>query len=698
MPGMKKMPTVYIADLRHTAGGIANFCMPLGIGYMKAVMDIKLPDIDSQTFAYPDLLLEAMKSNPPDVLFLTNYVWNEALSRHFSSLAKRINRNTLVVAGGPNIPVEDKRQIEFFKSWKNIDAYALGEGDFLATEIVSLFLDANKSIPKLTSEGIPSCVHMFEGETLLQPVWDRESKLGDIPSPWLNGTQNHFFDGKLIPLIETNRGCPFKCSFCVQGEDYYKRVSHFEEDQVKEELNYIVRRIKNVCPNIGSLTIADPNFGMYKRDLDTATHIGTLQESYGWPSFIDCSTGKNAPELIIKSIEKTNGALSMLHAVQSLDVDVLKNIKRSNIKVDTYAKVTEHLKVKGIRTFSQTILGLPGETLESHLSGLSKLVDEGIDSLQNFQLMLLKGSEIESYHSRNNFKFQTKFRLSPSCFGKYDGEHVFDVEEIVVATDTLSFCDYLYARKYHLVLMIYWSQDWFNHLFPFAQNLGIKKSTLIGSIFNLMDSGKGAAHKAMRDFEDETKGELFPTAEECFKYYSEDNRFDKLVSSEIGDNLLNKYRAIASFLIWPEVCNLAKKAISRLVLANRSCGLETELELFIEDLFKYIELKHANGQSLSEITLPVSSKFKYDIPKWINDEHPINPAPYKLKKEETFLFKLPINRAREIGDAINTWSTEIRGLTKAARYLKVTSQERQCLEVSAVSRVEKSENFAAVRQ
>jgi radical SAM superfamily enzyme YgiQ (UPF0313 family) len=692
MNDIKKMPKVYIADLRHTAAGIANYCMPLGIGYMKAVMDIKLPDIDSQTFVYPDLLLEAMKSNPPDVLFLSNYVWNEALSRHFSSLAKRINRNTLVVAGGPNIPVEDKRQIEFFKSWKNIDAYALGEGDFLVTEIVSLFLDANKSIQKLTSKGIPSCVHMFEGEILLQPVWDRELKLGDIPSPWLNGTQDHFFDGKLIPLIETNRGCPFKCSFCVQGEEYYKRISHFEEDQVKEELSYIVRRIKNVCPNMGSLTIADPNFGMYKRDLDIATHIGTLQESYGWPSYMDCSTGKNAPELIIKCIEKTNGALSMSRAVQSLDVDVLKNIKRSNIKLDTYAKVSEHLKVKGIPTSSQTILGLPGETLESHLSGLSELLNEGIDRLQNFQLMLLKGSEIESYHSRKNFKFQTKFRLSPSSFGKYDGEQIFDVEEIVVATDTLSFSDYLYARKYHLVLIVYWSQNWFNHLFYFAQNLGIKKSTLIEEIFNLMGSGKGTVHKIMQDFEDETKGELFSTAEECFKYYSENNRFEKLVSGEIGENLLNKYRAIASFLIWPEVCNLAKKAISRLVLANRFCGLETEFELFIEDLFKYIELKHASGQSVSEITLPASFRFKYDIPKWINDGHSINPAPYKFKKEETFLFKLPINRAKEIGDAINTWSTEIRGLAKAARYLKVTSQERECLKDS---RVGKSENFTS---
>jgi radical SAM superfamily enzyme YgiQ (UPF0313 family) len=68
-------------------------------------------------------------------------------------------------------------------------------------------------------------------------------------------------------MIETNRGCPFKCTFCVQGSDYYDRVAQFPADQVIEELTYIARRIKKVCPSIGSLAIADANFAMFKRDL-----------------------------------------------------------------------------------------------------------------------------------------------------------------------------------------------------------------------------------------------------------------------------------------------------------------------------------------------------------------------------------------------------------------------------------------------
>ena len=57
---------VYLADLRHNFSGLlANDCMPLGVAYMKAVMDRDLPDVQSRLFAYPDRLWEAIQADPP---------------------------------------------------------------------------------------------------------------------------------------------------------------------------------------------------------------------------------------------------------------------------------------------------------------------------------------------------------------------------------------------------------------------------------------------------------------------------------------------------------------------------------------------------------------------------------------------------------------------------------------------------------
>ena len=77
---------VYMADLRHNFGrGLSTDCMPLAVGYMKAVMDRDLPDVQSRIFAYPDRLSEAIINHKPDVVMVGNYVWNEAIGLHFAS-------------------------------------------------------------------------------------------------------------------------------------------------------------------------------------------------------------------------------------------------------------------------------------------------------------------------------------------------------------------------------------------------------------------------------------------------------------------------------------------------------------------------------------------------------------------------------------------------------------------------------------
>ena len=116
--------TVYLADLRHNFGGVLSTdCMPLGIGFMKAVMDHELPadEVESRLFAYPDALLKAMEEAPPDVLMVSNYVWNEALSHAFVRRAKRANPKVLTVMGGPNIAVEPERQVAYFEGHPELD-------------------------------------------------------------------------------------------------------------------------------------------------------------------------------------------------------------------------------------------------------------------------------------------------------------------------------------------------------------------------------------------------------------------------------------------------------------------------------------------------------------------------------------------------------------------------------------------------
>ena len=190
---------VYLAELRYYYSGFMDVdCMPLGVSYLKAVMDRDLPEVRSRLFAYPGRLWEAMKSDPPDVLMVSNYCWNENLSFHFGRLAKKINPNALVVMGGPNVPIEKERQHAYFKAHNEIDVYVLGEGDFLGAEVVRHFLDAGKSVSKMGEREIPSSIYRRpDGEIVITPMWPRHREVDDIPSPYLSGSMDEFFDGKL---------------------------------------------------------------------------------------------------------------------------------------------------------------------------------------------------------------------------------------------------------------------------------------------------------------------------------------------------------------------------------------------------------------------------------------------------------------------------------------------------------------------
>ncbi|MBI4717864.1 MAG: radical SAM protein [Planctomycetes bacterium] len=679
------MTTVYLADLRHNYGGVlATDCMPIGVGYMKAVMDRDLPDARSRLFAYPDRLMAAMKENPPDVLMVSNYVWNEAISLFFARLGKRLNPEMLVVMGGPNIPVEPERQVEFVAKRPEVDLYIVGEADFIATQAVRLFLEAGRSVRQLGAAEIPSSVYRRPNAELYRTeTWERRRNVDDIPSPWLTGIMDEFFDGKLAPMIETNRGCPFRCTFCVQGTGFYNKINDFGMERLKDEIDYIGRRIQERSPTMGTLRIADANYGMYERDVDISAWIGEAQKKYGWPTFIDATTGKNRPERIIQSMEKVNGALVLYQAVQSLDEGVLRNIKRSNIKLAAYEQIQVHVRGRGLKSNSDLILGLPGESYRSHVDAVFKLVDAGTNQMHCFQAMMLKGSEMEMVESRTQFQFDTRFRVLPKNFGVYDDEKVFDIEEIIVGTDTLSFDDYLEARKLHMTFSVFWNDGWFGDVVDFLVSCGVKRSEWLWAMLQAMQEDRGRVRAFLDSFVEETRNELFPTREACTEFYAQPENFPRLLAGEIGDNLMYRYRAIASFPLWREVCRLAMEATKKLIVARGIAVEMPELDSFWRDFHRYVELKHAHGDTPTEVLAPVRTALRHDIPRWLGDGAPRDTRPYAVGPAETFEFRLTEEGSREMEAAFKVWTYQIKGLSKMVTRIRVASQVRECRRLPA---------------
>ena len=213
---------------------------------------------------------------------------------------------------------------------------------------------------------------------------------------------------------------------------------------------------------------------MYERDLEICEHISKIQKDKNYPRAIFASTGKNRKERIAKAISKLNGTLTFWLSVQSMDEEVLKNIKRQNIKLDVMTDLVNSYDSYELPTRSESIICLPGETLESHINTLSKLIDTGVESITSYNLILLNGTEMTLKSSREKFKLKTHFRIIPRDFGKLsDGTISAEVEEIVTSSNSMTFDEYVAGRIYHLLISILWNNIIYSPFFKFMQKKNI---------------------------------------------------------------------------------------------------------------------------------------------------------------------------------------------------------------------------------
>jgi hypothetical protein len=191
-------------------------------------------------------------------------------------------------------------------------------------------------------------------------------------------------------ILETNRGCPFSCSFCFWGLGS-KRVRRFADDRVRDELAWIFRR------NILSVFVADANFGMYPRDEEIATALADNRRRRGTPLVVSFNTMKNRPERMVR-ISRIVGDAGLVTtqsmAVQSMDDATLRLSGRDTIRTSAYTTALEQLNRESLTTYVELIWPLPGETVASFADGLDALCAIGAQSFVVYPLLALPNTTI----------------------------------------------------------------------------------------------------------------------------------------------------------------------------------------------------------------------------------------------------------------------------------------------------------------
>tara|TARA_R100001509_G_scaffold137310_1_gene91293 strand:+ start:514 stop:2430 length:1917 start_codon:yes stop_codon:yes gene_type:complete len=323
-----------------------------------------------------------------DVIGFSCYVWNY---NYVNALAKAIKckfPECVVVFGGPE-PEHSDQDIFVNKPW--LDCVVVQEGE-VSFESILESLITNKSL-----ETIPGLVINKQGQRIATPTAERITDLECLPSPYIKGVFDHLFskhpDITWTAIIETNRGCPYKCTYCDWGSLTLSKIKKFLLDKIEQEIKWMSDK------KIDFVNIADANYGIFKeRDLAITRLFGKYRAATGWPKAVTTNWTKNAKQHVLDIAQefKDQGiANSVTVSLQSLHDDVLDAVERKNFELNNIEDMSKSCFERQLPVAVDLILGLPMETSTSWKQTYYKLFD--LDIHQDFythQAMLLENAHM----------------------------------------------------------------------------------------------------------------------------------------------------------------------------------------------------------------------------------------------------------------------------------------------------------------
>jgi len=652
---------IFFADLTHTAQGISAATFPLGVSFVVSYATKELgAEFDFKLFKFPEALERALRQDPPAMLCLSNYSWNLELAYKIATVAKENIPDLIVVFGGPNFPLVREEQQEYLARRPAMDFYVQLEGEVGFVDLVRKLAGYGFSVARLKAAGEPilNTSYLWNDHLVTGPL-ARIRDINAIPSPYLTGILDSFFELPLVPMVETTRGCPFACTFCSDGIGIKSRISRFTDGRVHDELRYIADRIKTS----DEMIITDLNFGMYAQDLDTCRHIAKLQATRGWPVLVKGSAGKNQQERIIEAASILKGSWVIGAAIQSSDAEVLKSIKRSNISSEAFQSFIRYgNSLENSQTYSEIILGLPGDTREKHFESLNFGIKNAVNSMRMYQAMLLCGTEMASEAARKEFQLQTKFRTIPGCVGMYEffgKKHaVAEIEEIIVGSKSMSFDDYLDCRVMDLIVETFYNNALFEEVFALLTRLDVPVFDCLLQIKNHPELYNQRINDILDDFVHQTSKDLYATLDEAKSVVLTPEIINKYIGGELGINEL----LVCKAYLYCELEEISRLMFQATGACLRQAGrLTPAIEVYLDELERFNLLRKKDAITNPELS--VTDKFNYDFKSIADRDYSVDPDTLKpLRSPVEYTFYHDEGQKKHLGQQLAIYSSTPIGL------------------------------------
>jgi radical SAM superfamily enzyme YgiQ (UPF0313 family) len=355
------------------------------ISYLKSQsIDFSITNI---IFKRDPIIDSVKKLYSSDIIAFSTYVWNKNYNFALAKEIKRLYPNTLIVFGGPEVP---HTKLDIFKNHPYIDLIIVQEGELSFASIVKQFSNRNfKDIPGIIINKNRIPIKKLPAQRL--------NDLEQLPSPYLTDVFDQIMQDhpeiQWHAILETNRGCPYQCTFCDWGSLTYSKIKKFNLSKVFDEIEWMGKK------HIEYMYIADANFGIFPdRDDKIIEKLIATNNQYGYPKGIAITWAKNQKSAVVNIAKKlvTNGIdHGLLISFQSLSSHTLDVIKRTNLEINKAEEILKLCKDNSVPVLTELICGLPGETLDTWKQNFYKLFRLGQSKgITIYHCQLLENTEL----------------------------------------------------------------------------------------------------------------------------------------------------------------------------------------------------------------------------------------------------------------------------------------------------------------
>jgi radical SAM superfamily enzyme YgiQ (UPF0313 family) len=471
------MKRVYLHEFNILMGN--KIYLPIASGMLRAYAETRSEirhNFQFMPFIFRRDTVDSIVSSyeEPEVLAFSSSLWNHQLNLAVAEAAKDLHPGVLIVFGGPHVPHDAER---FLMKYPFIDVVVRGEGEITFAKVLMAHLNAHDFS---SVEGI-SFRDLGRDKVAQTPDRPMVEALDTLPSPYLSGLYDYLIrdredDMEYQAIFESNRGCPFGCSFCYWG-NAARKVRRFPRQRLQDEIMWFGDN------RIAFVFSADANFGMYQWDLNTAQMMVAAKGAFGFPQAFRCCYGKNAGDRIFevaKLLEEAGLSKGVTLSFQSTDETTLRNIGRRNIKLDVYRDLQTRYHQANVPVYTELILGLPGETRKSFTNGIEEILQAGLhDQIGVFFCTILPNTDMSDpvYVAMHGIRSKRIALIEPHASPR-QGE-IQEYEDICVGTDTMPLEDWKQSAKLAWITQVLhgYKLSFFMSLY-LSDKLGVKYTDL----------------------------------------------------------------------------------------------------------------------------------------------------------------------------------------------------------------------------